>query len=332
MREAIRRSSKAIKRKAEVRSSRMRTGILFVSKPTRSELAGSHPECITRDFFLFRIQASSSLIASASPSLAFFAAAAASAASSSGESLCEIRPPRGDHHTAIKGHQGPSRVIKGHPGPSRAIKGHQGRSHLRKIRSPRGHHGHPGPSRAIKGNQGPSRAIKGNQGRSHLREIRSPRGFESFSTGGMVIVSADRSAPSGAASAISFLHSSCFWSFETIVIQPEICLPDVGEIGTRWARWARWARSGRDMLTLDPHLVPRAHRDRDLRLRPRLHHGIHAPVGKRRGRRRGERVHARHGHGSITAPSRLHHGSITAPFTASTHEFSCTMSSRVPGW
>ena len=59
----------------------------------------------------------------------------------------------------------------------------------------------------------------------------------------MVIVSADRSAPSGAASAISFLHSSCFWSFETIVIQPEICLPDVGEIGTRWARWARWARS-----------------------------------------------------------------------------------------
>ena len=127
MREAIRRSSKAIKRKAEVRSSRMRTGILFVSKPTRSELAGSHPECITRDFFLFRIQASSSSIASASPSLAFFAAAAASAASSSGESLCEIRPPRGDHH----GYQGPSRAIKSHQGPSRAIKGHQGR--LREI-------------------------------------------------------------------------------------------------------------------------------------------------------------------------------------------------------
>jgi hypothetical protein len=87
----------------------MRTGILFVSKPTRSELAGSHPECITRDFFLFRIQASSSSIASASPSLAFFAAAAASAASSSGESLCESRSPRGDHH----GHQGPSREMKG---------------------------------------------------------------------------------------------------------------------------------------------------------------------------------------------------------------------------
>ena len=105
----------------------MRTGILFVSKPIRSELAGSHPECMTRDFFLLRIQASSSLIASASPSFIFFAAAAASAASSSGESL---------------------------------------------------------------------------------REIRSPRGFESFSTGGMVIVTADRSAPSGAASTISFLHSS----------------------------------------------------------------------------------------------------------------------------
>ena len=101
----------------------MRTGILFVSKPIRSELAGSHPECMTRDFFLLRTQTSSSSIASASPSFIFFA----SAASSSGESL---------------------------------------------------------------------------------REIRSPRGFESFSTGGMVIVTADRSAPSGAASTISFLHSS----------------------------------------------------------------------------------------------------------------------------
>jgi hypothetical protein len=53
------------------------------------------------------------------------------------------------------------------------------------------------------------------------------------------------------------------------------------------------------MLTLDPHLVARAHMDWDLRLGPRLHHGIHAPVGNRRGRRRGEHLHARHGHGSI---------------------------------
>ena len=149
----------------------MRTGILFVSKPTRSELAGSHPECITRDFFLFRIQASSSSIASASPSLAFFAAAAASAASSSGESLFEIvrdcerfdlrevttvclpGPSR-----AIKGDQGPSMEIKGHQGPSREIKGHQWRSRAIK--------GHQGRSRAINGDQGPSRAIKGHQGPS----------------------------------------------------------------------------------------------------------------------------------------------------------------------
>lgn len=91
----------------------MRTGILFVSKPTRSELAGSHPECITRDFFLFRIQASSSSIASASPSLAFFAAAAASAASSSGESLFEIvRDSRGHHGVSSRA----SREMKGDEG------------------------------------------------------------------------------------------------------------------------------------------------------------------------------------------------------------------------
>ena len=233
----------------------MRTGILFVSKPMRSELAGSHPECMTRDFFLLRIQASSSLIASASPSFVFFAAAAASAASSSGESL---------------------------------------------------------------------------------REIRSPRGFESFSTGGMVIVTADRSAPSGAASTISFLHSSCSRPARSDQTQsdilsmchqhaisiPAVCHKNAISMpsyrhqhaismqsachqiairlpsdchqhaisiqsactqdpirGTHLLLVLRDQRDPTgDMLSLDAHLVSRAHVDRNLCLRPWLYDGIDARV------------------------------------------------------